>query len=105
MRSRSGFAQKIPIFIVQGGPSAHHHFVGFVRYPEHYPGDGLGTVAGDGAGVYPLGVFSCLGQQTTRIFGPQPLPELRELGIEAGFGNVRRVPLDNPFNNLYELTP
>jgi len=48
-------------------------FVGFVGYPEHYPGDGLGIVAGDGAGVYPLGVFSCLGQQTTRIFGPPNL--------------------------------
>jgi 2-polyprenyl-3-methyl-5-hydroxy-6-metoxy-1,4-benzoquinol methylase len=35
------------------------------------------------------------------------LPEvtLRELCAEAGFTGVRRVPLDNPFNNLYEITP
>lgn len=35
------------------------------------------------------------------------LPEvkLRDLCDGAGFGHVRRVPLDNPFNNLYEVTP
>jgi SAM-dependent methyltransferase len=35
------------------------------------------------------------------------LPEvkLRSLCDETGFGKVRRVPLDNPFNNLYEITP
>jgi hypothetical protein len=27
-----------------------------------------------------------------------------EMCAEAGFGNVRRVPLENPFNNLYEIT-
>ena len=30
-------------------------------------------------------------------------PKLRELGSEAGFTRIRRVPLENPFNNLYEL--
>ena len=30
-------------------------------------------------------------------------PKLRELATEAGFSSVRRVPMDNPFNNLYEL--
>jgi len=29
--------------------------------------------------------------------------KLRELCAEAGFGSVRRVPIDNPFNNLYEI--
>ena len=29
----------------------------------------------------------------------------RELCTEAGFSHVRRVPLDNPFNNLYEIRP
>jgi len=24
---------------------------------------------------------------------------------EAGFHGVRKVPLENPFNNLYEITP
>ena len=38
--------------------------------------------------------------------GTVGLPEskLRELCIEAGFREVRRVPLENPFNNLYEVT-
>jgi SAM-dependent methyltransferase len=30
-------------------------------------------------------------------------PKLRELGNEVGFKHIRRVPLENPFNNLYEL--
>jgi len=30
-------------------------------------------------------------------------PKVRELCAEAGFSHVRRVPLDNPFNNLYEI--
>jgi SAM-dependent methyltransferase len=29
--------------------------------------------------------------------------KLRELCAEAGFSAVRRVPIDNPFNNLYEI--
>ncbi len=32
-------------------------------------------------------------------------PKLRQLGTEAGFSTVRRIPMDNPFNSLYELTP
>jgi SAM-dependent methyltransferase len=32
-------------------------------------------------------------------------PKLRELAAEAGFSSVRRIPMDNPFNSLYELTP
>lgn len=31
--------------------------------------------------------------------------KVRELCAEAGFGSVRRVPLENPFNNLYEVRP
>jgi 2-polyprenyl-3-methyl-5-hydroxy-6-metoxy-1,4-benzoquinol methylase len=31
--------------------------------------------------------------------------KLEELGGGAGFGTIRRVPLENPFNNLYELRP
>jgi hypothetical protein len=39
--------------------------------------------------------------------GTLGLPEtkLRELATEAGFGLVRHVPLANPFNTLYEITP
>jgi hypothetical protein len=32
-------------------------------------------------------------------------PKLRELGTTASFGRIRRVPPENPFNNLYELEP
>lgn len=31
--------------------------------------------------------------------------ELERIAASAGFGAVRKLPLDNPFNNLYELTP
>ena len=31
--------------------------------------------------------------------------KLRELAKEVGFHGVRRVPLENAFNTLYELTP
>src|SRR5215472_3882177 len=33
-----------------------------------------------------------------------PEPVLRELAGKAGFARVRQVEMDNPFNNLYELT-
>jgi SAM-dependent methyltransferase len=32
-------------------------------------------------------------------------PKVRELCAEAGFSSVRRVPMENPFNNLYEVRP
>jgi 2-polyprenyl-3-methyl-5-hydroxy-6-metoxy-1,4-benzoquinol methylase len=32
-------------------------------------------------------------------------PKVRELCAEAGFSSVRRVPLENPINNLYEVRP
>lgn len=37
--------------------------------------------------------------------GTLGLPEskLRELATEAGFSSVRRVPIENPFNNVYEV--
>jgi hypothetical protein len=39
--------------------------------------------------------------------GTMGLPEtrLRALAGEAGFSSVRRLPLENPFNTLYELKP
>jgi SAM-dependent methyltransferase len=57
--------------------------------------------------------FSVLYCMTTSLaghgegLGTVGLPEgkLRELSREAGFSSVRRVPLENPFNNLYELQP
>jgi 2-polyprenyl-3-methyl-5-hydroxy-6-metoxy-1,4-benzoquinol methylase len=64
----------------------------------------------------PLGAlfhgFSVLYCMTTSLshggagLGTVGLPEskLKELAAEAKFAGVRRVPLENPFNNLYELT-
>jgi len=57
--------------------------------------------------------FSVLYCMTTSLsghgegLGTVGLPEgkLQELGAEAGFNKVRRVPIENPFNNLYELQP
>jgi 2-polyprenyl-3-methyl-5-hydroxy-6-metoxy-1,4-benzoquinol methylase len=34
-----------------------------------------------------------------------PKSRLSELASEAGFSKVRRVPIDDPFNSVYELTP
>lgn len=48
------------------------------------------SLAEDGAGLGTLGLNE---------------PKLCELASVSGFTTVRRVPLDNPFNNLYELRP
>jgi hypothetical protein len=39
--------------------------------------------------------------------GTLGLPEsrLRDLTLDAGFGSLRRVPLDNPVNTLFEIRP
>ena len=47
------------------------------------------SLAGNGEGLGTLGLHE---------------PKLRELGGAAGFADVRRIPMDNPFNSLYELT-
>jgi hypothetical protein len=41
------------------------------------------------------------------VLGTMGLPEtrLRALATEAGFSSVRRLPLENSFNTLYELKP
>jgi len=48
------------------------------------------SLSGNGEGLGTLGLHE---------------PKLRDLGLEAGFSSVRRIPMDNPFNSLYELTP
>ena len=35
--------------------------------------------------------------------GGLPEAKLKELCGEAGFGEVRRLDLENPFNNVYEI--
>jgi 2-polyprenyl-3-methyl-5-hydroxy-6-metoxy-1,4-benzoquinol methylase len=63
-----------------------------------------------GAFFYSCSVLYCM---TTSLahhgegLGTTGIPEskMRELSAEAGFSDVRRVPMDNPFNILYEVTP
>ena len=63
-----------------------------------------------GAFFYSCSVLYCM---TTSLahhgegLGTTGIPEskMRELCAEAGFSNVRRVPMENPFNILYEVTP
>lgn len=63
-----------------------------------------------GALFYSCSVLYCM---TTSLahhgegLGTTGIPEskMRELCAEAGFNSVRRVPMDNPFNILYEVTP
>ena len=59
--------------------------------------------------LYGVSLFYCM---TTSLanggagLGTCGLPEAkaRELCMEAGFSNLRRVPIENPFNNLYEVS-
>ena len=69
-----------------------------------------GNVGLVGTLFYGISVLYCM---TTSLavngegLGTLGLPEttLRELCAEAGFSNVRRVPLEDPFNILYEILP
>ena len=63
-----------------------------------------------GSLFYSVSVLYCM---TTSLahhgegLGTVGIPEakMRELSTEAGFSHVRRVPMENPFNILYEITP
>ncbi len=63
-----------------------------------------------GSFFYSVSVLYCM---TTSLahhgegLGTVGLPEskIRELCAEAEFSNMRRVPMENPFNILYEVTP
>jgi len=71
------------------------------------PADNQGPLA---TMFYGFSVMYCM---TTSLahdgegLGTCGLPEskLRELATGAGFSEVRRVPLEDPFNNLYEVRP
>ncbi len=60
--------------------------------------------------MYGFSILYCLttslaeGGEGLGTLGLPPL-KLRELAKETGFSQVRQLPLDNPFNNLYELRP
>ena len=63
-----------------------------------------------GAFFYSVSVLFCMTSSLAHHgegLGTVGLPEskMRELCAEAGFSNVRRVPMENPFNILYEITP
>ena len=48
------------------------------------------SLANQGAGLGALGL---------------PEPKMQEMCTAAGFSSVRLLPLQNPFNNVYEATP
>jgi 2-polyprenyl-3-methyl-5-hydroxy-6-metoxy-1,4-benzoquinol methylase len=72
-------------------------------HPEENAGP-LGTV------LYGLSLAYCLPVSLAEGgagLGTLGLPEskLTELAREAGFSEVRRLPIDNPFNSIYEISP
>ena len=63
-----------------------------------------------GAFFYSVSVLYCMTSSLAHHgegLGTAGIPEskMRELSAEAGFSHVRRVPMENPFNILYEVTP
>lgn len=63
-----------------------------------------------GALLHAVSIFYCM--TTSLAHGGEGLgtlglrePKLRQLCTEVGFGSMRRVPMDNPFNALYEIRP
>jgi 2-polyprenyl-3-methyl-5-hydroxy-6-metoxy-1,4-benzoquinol methylase len=71
------------------------------------PQDNLGPL---GTVLYGLSLAYCLPVSLAEGgagLGTLGLPESRlsELATEAGFSKIRRVPIDDPFNSVYELTP
>jgi hypothetical protein len=69
--------------------------------------DNAGPLA---AMFYGFSVFYCM--TTSLAHGGEglgtcgmPAAKVRELCAEAGFATVERVPIENPFNALYEIRP
>ena len=63
-----------------------------------------------GSFFYSVSVLYCMTSSLAHHgegLGTVGIPEskMRELCAEAGFGQVRRVPMENPYNILYEVTP
>ena len=73
------------------------------RKPESNAGP-LGTVLYGSSLAYCLPVSLATGGAGLGTLGLTP-SRLTDLAYEAGFTHVRLVPIDDPFNNLYELTP
>jgi 2-polyprenyl-3-methyl-5-hydroxy-6-metoxy-1,4-benzoquinol methylase len=71
------------------------------------PEDNVGPL---GTVLYGLSLAYCLPVSLAEGgagLGTLGLPEskLTELATEAGFSTVRRLPIDDPFNNVYEISP
>jgi hypothetical protein len=69
-----------------------------------------GNAGPPGSLFYGFSVLDCVTTSLSRHEeGPGtvdlPKGKLPELSREVGFSSVQRVPLENPFNNLYELHP
>jgi hypothetical protein len=63
-----------------------------------------------GSFFYSVSVLYCMTTSLSNSgegLGTMGMPEakVQELCTEAGFSRVRRVPLENPFNTLYEIQP
>lgn len=71
--------------------------------PEENVGP-LGTVMYGASLAYCLTVSLAEGGEGLGTLGLHEA-KLRELASETGFSEVRRVPIEDPFNNLYVLTP
>jgi SAM-dependent methyltransferase len=71
--------------------------------PEDNAGP-LGTVLYGSSLAYCLPVSLASGGAGLGTLGLPP-SRLNELARGAGFSHLRQVPIDDPFNNLYELTP
>ena len=68
------------------------------------------NVGPSGALFYSCSVLLCMTLSLAeggQGLGTMGLPEsrLRALATDAGFSSVRRVPLENLFNSLYEIKP
>jgi SAM-dependent methyltransferase len=71
--------------------------------PEGNTGS-LGTVMYGSSLAYCLTVSLAEGGEGLGALGLHE-PKLRELASETGFAQVRRVPIEDPFNKIYVLTP
>ena len=72
---------------------------------HHEPGDVLEGIRGHGGrdlrAAFGASHIWSLGGGTCGL----PESKLGELAPSAGFDSVQKLPLDNPFNNLYEVKP
>jgi 2-polyprenyl-3-methyl-5-hydroxy-6-metoxy-1,4-benzoquinol methylase len=77
--------------------------INWAENPEDNIGP-LGTVLYGSSLAYCLPVSLASGGAGLGTLGLTP-SRLNELARGAGFSHLRQVPIDDPFNNLYELTP